>query len=34
MLDGMTIAEVAQAIGYPVYAVSLKELAALLLSKN
>jgi NifB/MoaA-like Fe-S oxidoreductase len=34
MLDGMTIAEVAQAIGYPVYAVSLKELAALLLNKN
>ncbi|HET8782566.1 MAG TPA: DUF512 domain-containing protein [Pyrinomonadaceae bacterium] len=34
MLDGMTIAEVAQAIGRPVYAVSLEELAALLLNKN
>ena len=34
MLDGMTIADVAQAIGCPVYAVSLEELAALLLNKN
>jgi putative radical SAM enzyme (TIGR03279 family) len=34
MLDGMTIAEVAQAIDCPVYAVSLEELAALLLNKN
>ena len=34
MLDGMTITEVAQAIGCPVYAVSLEELAALLLNKN
>lgn len=34
MLDGMRIAEVAQAIGRPVYAVSLEELGALLLNKN
>jgi putative radical SAM enzyme (TIGR03279 family) len=34
MLDGMTITDVAQAIGRPVYAVSLEELAALLLNKN
>jgi putative radical SAM enzyme (TIGR03279 family) len=34
MLDGMKIDEVAQAIGVPVYAVTLEELAALLLNKN
>jgi len=34
MLDGMRISEVAKAIGRPVYAVSLEELAALLLNKN
>ena len=34
MLDGMRIAEVAQAIGRPVYAVSLEELAALLINNN
>jgi NifB/MoaA-like Fe-S oxidoreductase len=34
MLDGMSLADVAQAIGRPVYAVSLEELAALLLNKN
>ncbi len=34
MLDGMRIADVAKAIGRPVYAVSLEELAALLLNKN
>lgn len=34
MLDGMRLAEAAQAIGRPVYAVSLQELASLLLSKN
>ena len=34
MLDGMRITDVAAAIGRPVYAVSLEELAALLLNKN
>ena len=34
MLDGMRISEVAQAIGRPVYAVSLEELAALLINNN
>lgn len=34
MLDGMTLAEVAEAIGCPVYAVTLEELVALLLNKN
>ncbi|HET9528612.1 MAG TPA: DUF512 domain-containing protein [Pyrinomonadaceae bacterium] len=34
MLDGMTIDEVSKAIGRPVYAVSLEELAALLFNKN
>ncbi len=34
MLDGMRITEVAEALGCPVYAVSLDELAALLLNKN
>jgi putative radical SAM enzyme (TIGR03279 family) len=34
MLDGMRITEVAKAIGCPVYAVSVEELAALLLNKN
>src|SRR5918999_2728463 len=34
MLDGMKIDEVAPALGCPVYAVSLEELAALLLNKN
>jgi len=34
MLDGMTITEVALAIGVPVYAVTLEELGALLLNKN
>jgi putative radical SAM enzyme (TIGR03279 family) len=34
MLDGMTIAEVVQAIGRPVYAVSLEELATLLLKSQ
>jgi len=34
MLDGMRITEVAEAFGCPVYAVSLEELAALLLNKN
>ncbi len=34
MLDGMRITEVAAALGCPVYAVSLEELAALLLNKN
>jgi len=34
MLDGMTIADVEQAISLPVYAVTLAELAALLLNKN
>jgi putative radical SAM enzyme (TIGR03279 family) len=34
MLDGMTITDVARSIGRPVYAVSLEELAALLLGKN
>lgn len=34
MLDGMTIADVEQAINLPVYAVTLHELAALLLNKN
>ena len=34
MLDGMRIADVAQAIGRPVYAVGLEELGALLLNKN
>lgn len=34
MLDGMKIDEVAQAIGVPVFAVTLEELAALLLNKN
>ena len=34
MLDGMRITDVAEAIGRPIYAVSLEELAALLLNKN
>jgi len=34
MLDGMTLAEVTEAIGCPVYAVSLEELAALLINNN
>jgi len=34
MLDGMRITEIAEAIGRPVYAVSLEELGALLLNKN
>jgi putative radical SAM enzyme (TIGR03279 family) len=34
MLDGMRLAEVAEAIGRSVYAVSLEELVALLLNKN
>ena len=34
MLDGMRITDVAEAIGRPVYAVSLEELAALLLNQN
>ena len=34
MLDGMRINEVAEALGCPVYAISLEELAALLLNKN
>jgi putative radical SAM enzyme (TIGR03279 family) len=34
MLDGMRITDVAKAIGRPVYAVSLEDLAALLLNKN
>ena len=34
MLDGMTIADVERAISLPVYAVTLEELAALLLNKN
>ncbi len=34
MLDGMRITDVAAAIGRPVYAVSLEELAALLWIKN
>ncbi|HEU4869814.1 MAG TPA: DUF512 domain-containing protein [Pyrinomonadaceae bacterium] len=34
MLDGMRITKVAEAFGCPVYAVSLEELAALLLNKN
>jgi NifB/MoaA-like Fe-S oxidoreductase len=34
MLDGMRITEVAEALGCPVYAVSLEELAALLLNNN
>jgi putative radical SAM enzyme (TIGR03279 family) len=34
MLDGMTIADVTRAIGRPVYAVTLEEVAALLLNKN
>lgn len=34
MLDGMTIAEVTRAIGLPVRAVSLEDLAALIMNKN
>jgi len=34
MLDGMKLAEVARALGQPVHAINLKELATLLLSKN
>ena len=34
MLDGMRIAEVSRALGRPVHAVNLKELASLLLNKN
>jgi putative radical SAM enzyme (TIGR03279 family) len=34
MLDGMRISEVAEALGCPVYAVSVEELGALLLNKN
>jgi NifB/MoaA-like Fe-S oxidoreductase len=34
MLDGMTMGQVAEAIGRPVYAVSLEELTALLINKN
>jgi putative radical SAM enzyme (TIGR03279 family) len=34
MLDGMRINEVAEALGCPVYAISLEDLAALLLNKN
>ena len=34
MLDGMTLADVSRSIGRPVYAVTLEELAALLLNKN
>ncbi len=34
MLDGMKIDEVSRAIGVPVYAVTLEELASLLLNKN
>ena len=34
MLDGMKLAEVSRALGQPVHAVNLKELATLLLSKN
>ncbi len=34
MLDGMTIADVEQAINFPVHAVTLEELAALLLNRN
>ena len=34
MLDGMRIGDVAEAIGRPVYAVSLEDLAALVLNKN
>lgn len=34
MLDGMTLADVEQAIDFPIYAVTLEELAALLLNKN
>ena len=34
MLDGMRIEDVAQSIGCPVYAVSLEELAALLINNN
>ena len=34
MLDGMNVAEVSRALGQPVHAVNLKDLATLLLSKN
>jgi NifB/MoaA-like Fe-S oxidoreductase len=34
MLDGMKIAEVSRALGQPVHAVNLQELATLLLNKN
>jgi len=34
MLDGMRLDDVAEALGCPVYAVSLEELAQLLLNKN
>jgi NifB/MoaA-like Fe-S oxidoreductase len=34
MLDGMKLDEVARALGQPVHAINLKELATLLLSKN
>jgi putative radical SAM enzyme (TIGR03279 family) len=34
MLDGMNIAEVSRALGQPVHAINLKELATLLLNKN
>jgi hypothetical protein len=34
MLDGMKLDEVALALGQPVHAINLKELATLLLSKN
>lgn len=34
MLDGMNLAEVSRALGQPVHAINLKELATLLLSKN
>jgi NifB/MoaA-like Fe-S oxidoreductase len=34
MLDGMRLTDVAKALGCPVYAVSLEELAELLLNKN
>jgi NifB/MoaA-like Fe-S oxidoreductase len=34
MLDGMKLGEVSRALGRPVHAVNLQELATLLLNKN
>jgi NifB/MoaA-like Fe-S oxidoreductase len=34
MLDGMNVADIARALGQPVHAVNLQELATLLLNQN